>query len=89
MNGKLRKFLRGTPKKSSIFKDIIQIKVDPPPSHPIFDKSTFAKNHFFLMFWNWVDLPPSYLDNGFKYTVFLARASEGTSLYVLLRQSVS
>ena len=43
MNGKLRKFLRGTPKKSSIFKDIIQIKVDPPPSHPIFDKFIFDK----------------------------------------------
>ena len=25
---------------------------------------------FFLFFWNWVDLPPSLLDNVFKYTVF-------------------
>ena len=29
-----------------------------------------SKNHFFLIFWNGVDLPPSYLDNVFKYTVF-------------------
>ena len=29
-----------------------------------------SKNHFFfLFFWNWVDLPPSLLDNVFKYTV--------------------
>ena len=28
-------------KKASIFKDIIQIEVDPPPSYPIFDKFTF------------------------------------------------
>ena len=31
------------PKKNSIFKDIIQIKVDHPPSHPIFDKFIFDK----------------------------------------------
>ena len=28
-------------KKKSIFKDIIQIKVDHPPSYPIFDKLFF------------------------------------------------
>ena len=34
--------LRGNVKKTpSIFKDIIQIEVDPPPSHPIFDKFIF------------------------------------------------
>ena len=30
-------------KKKSIFTDIIQIKVDPPPSTPIFDKFIFDK----------------------------------------------
>ena len=30
-------------KKHNIFKDIIQIEVDPPPSHPIFDKFIFDK----------------------------------------------
>ena len=36
--------LRGTlSKKNSIFKDIIQIEVDLPPSHPIFDKFIFDK----------------------------------------------
>ena len=30
-------------KKTSIFKDIIQIEVDLPPSHPIFDKFIFDK----------------------------------------------
>ena len=36
--------LLGVPsKKHSIFKDIIQIEVDPPPSHPIFDKFIFDK----------------------------------------------
>ena len=30
-------------KKHSIFTDIIQIEVDPPPSHPIFDKFIFDK----------------------------------------------
>ena len=29
--------------KNSIFKDIIQIEVDLPPSHPIFDKFIFDK----------------------------------------------
>ena len=29
--------------KHSIFKDIIQIEVDPPTSHPIFDKFIFDK----------------------------------------------
>ena len=29
-----------------------------------------SKNHFFLISWNGVDLPPSLLDNVFKYTVF-------------------
>ena len=34
--------LRGAvKKKNSIFKDIIQIEVDPPPSYPIFDKFIF------------------------------------------------
>ena len=28
-------------KQNSIFKDIIQIEVAPPPSHPIFDKFIF------------------------------------------------
>ena len=32
-----------TSKKNSIFKDIIQIEVDLPPSHPIFDKFIFDK----------------------------------------------
>ena len=37
-----RKMVRGNVKKShSIFKDIIEIEVDPPPSHPIFDKFIF------------------------------------------------
>ena len=31
------------PKNNSIFKDIIQIEVDPPPSHTIFDKFIFDK----------------------------------------------
>ena len=37
--------LRGAVKKNtnSIFKDIIQIEVDPPPSHPIFDKFIIDK----------------------------------------------
>ena len=29
-----------------------------------------SKNHLFLIFWNGVDLPPSFSDNVFKYTVF-------------------
>ena len=29
-------------KKPSIFKDIVQIEVDPPASHPIFDKLKFT-----------------------------------------------
>ena len=28
-----------------------------------------SKNNFYLIFWNGVDLPPSYLDNVFQYTV--------------------
>ena len=37
-------FLRGNvQKKKSLFKDIIQIKVDHPPSYPIFDKLFFDK----------------------------------------------
>ena len=28
-------------RKNSIFKDIVEIEVDPPPSHPIFDKFIF------------------------------------------------
>ena len=35
--------LRGNVKKKSIFKDIIQIKVDHAPSYPIFDKLFFDK----------------------------------------------
>ena len=36
--------VRGNLKKTnSIFKDIIPIEVDPPPSHPIFDKLIFDK----------------------------------------------
>ena len=34
---------RGNLKKKSLFKDIIPIKVDHPPSYPIFDKSFFDK----------------------------------------------
>ena len=34
---------RGNVKKNSLFKDIIQIKVDHPPSYPIFDKLFFDK----------------------------------------------
>ena len=31
-----------------------------------------SKNHLFPIFWNWVNLPPSYLNNVFKYTgIFL------------------
>ena len=35
----------GVPSKKTngIFKDIIQIEFDPPPSHPIFDKFIFDK----------------------------------------------
>ena len=36
-------WLRGNLKKNSIFVDIIQIKVDLPPSYPIFDKFIFDK----------------------------------------------
>ena len=37
--------LRGNvQKKKSLFKDIIQIMVDHPPSYPIFDKLFFDKN---------------------------------------------
>ena len=36
--------LRGAVKKTnSVFADIIQIEVDPPPSHPIFDKIILDK----------------------------------------------
>ena len=39
-----RQYLRGAvQKKNSIFVDIIQIKVDLPPSYPIFDKFIFDK----------------------------------------------
>ena len=37
----LKQSLRGNVKKNSIFKDIIQIEVDPTPSYPIFDKFIF------------------------------------------------
>ena len=40
---KLRIDLVVTSKKKSISKDIIQIKVDHPPSYPIFDKLIFDK----------------------------------------------
>ena len=37
---KLKLMVRGAvQKKTSIYKDIIHIEVDPPPSHPIFDKN--------------------------------------------------
>ena len=37
-------YIRGAvKKKNSIFVDIIQIKVDLPPSYPIFDKIIFDK----------------------------------------------
>ena len=41
----LTEWIRGNlpQKNNSIFKDIIQIEVDPPPSHPIFDKFIFDK----------------------------------------------
>ena len=42
-----------SPKKNSIFKDIIQIEVDLPPSHAIFDKFIFDK--VLIMF---TSLPP-------------------------------
>ena len=35
--------LRGNLKKKSIFKDNVQIKVEHPPSYPIFDKLFFDK----------------------------------------------
>ena len=38
----LYQFLRGDLKKpNSLFKDIVQIEVDPPPSYPNFDKFIF------------------------------------------------
>ena len=42
----------GVPSKNnnSIFKDIIQIMVDPPPSHPIFDK--FILSHLKKIIFN-------------------------------------
>ena len=48
-------FMLGVPskKKDSIFKDIIQIEVDPPPSHPIFDK--FISDKVLIML---TSLPP-------------------------------
>ena len=50
----ISKSLRGTLKKThSIFKDIIQIEVELPPFHPIFDKFIFEKS------FDHVDLPPS------------------------------
>ena len=49
------KVVRGAVKKTnSIFKDIIQIEVDPPPSHPIFDK-LFFDNVFIML----TSLPPN------------------------------
>ena len=40
----MHQFLRGNlQKKKSVFKDIIQIKVDHPPTYPIFDKLFFDK----------------------------------------------
>ena len=40
---KLRPLRGNLQKKNSIFKDIIQIEVDHPPFHPIFDKFIFDK----------------------------------------------
>ena len=51
----LQKYLGVTSKKNnSIFTDIIQIEVDPPPSHPIFDK-LFFDNVFIML----TSLPPN------------------------------
>ena len=46
-------FTKGYRQKNSLFKDIIQIEVDPPPPHPIFDKFIFDKVLIMLTF-----LPP-------------------------------
>ena len=45
--------LRGNLKKNIIFKYIIQIEVDPPHSHPIFNKFIFDKVLVML-----ISLPP-------------------------------
>ena len=40
-----------------------------------------SKIHFFWFFWNGVDLPPSYLDNVFKYTVFFLEITPKGTLF--------
>ena len=45
-------------KKPSIFVDIIQIKVDLPPSYPIFDKFIFDKSIFDTVLIMLTSLPP-------------------------------
>ena len=50
--------LRGAVQKNSILKDIIQIEVDPPPSHPIFDKFIFDKFIFDTVLVMLTSLPP-------------------------------
>ena len=51
--GNIRCFRGNVKKKHSIFKDIVQIEIDPPPSHPIFDKFIF--DTLLIMF---TSLPP-------------------------------
>ena len=56
----MHQFLRGNlQKKKSVFKDIIQIKVDHPTTYPIFDKLFFDK------FWVGIapTLPTNFLTN--------------------------
>ena len=38
-----------------------------------------SKNHFISCFWNGVDLPPSYLDDVFKYTGFFLEITPKTN----------
>ena len=46
-----------------MFKDIVQIEVDPPPSHPIFDKFIFDTVLIML-----ISLPPiEFLTNIMKF----------------------
>ena len=63
-------FMLGVPskKKDSIFKDIIQIEVDLPPSHPIFDKFIFDKFIFDKVLIMLTSLPPlEFLTNIMKF----------------------
>ena len=69
-NWKHLEMVRGNlQKKHSIYKDIIHIEVDPPPSHPIFDKFIFDKVLIMLTF-----LPPRIFEKnhdilGFEFTL--------------------